>query len=295
MITSRYSALTAFYLVSIMIHSFGKFDKHPKIFILYEILSIRYNKSIQMKGATPVMNNFSVNSGFLYGVTAVVIVYVLAQSLFFLARAAKRANELGISASAIRKTIVSSGLFSIAPAVAILLGVITLSKFMGLPLPWLRLSILGALTYELPAATSTATAMNLSLSETITDPKAFAAIAWVMTLGIIPGIFVVLFGLKKMQKGIVSIKAKDPKWGELFMASMFLGMISAFVGMLFSDVRMGLPGFIPIAVALVSALIMAVEGLLIKLCKWSWLEQYALPISLLGAMAASIPITALMG
>lgn len=278
-----------------MIPSFGKFDKHPKIFILYEILSIRYNIGIQMKGATPVMNNFSVNSGFLYGVTAVVIVYVLAQSLFFLARAAKRAKELGISASAIRKTIVSSGLFSIAPAVAILLGVITLSKFMGLPLPWLRLSILGALTYELPAATSTATAMNLSLSETITDPKAFAAIAWVMTLGIIPGIFVVLFGLKKMQKGIVSIKAKDPKWGELFMASMFLGMISAFVGMLFSDVRMGLPGFIPIAVALVSALIMAVEGLLIKLCKWSWLEQYALPISMLGAMAASIPITALMG
>ena len=295
MITSRYSALTAFYLVSIMIPSFDKFDKHPKIFILYEILSIRYNKNIQMKGATPVMNNFSVNSGFLYGVTAVVIVYVLAQSLFFLARAAKRANELGIGAATIRKTIVSSGLFSIAPAVAILLGVITLSKFMGLPLPWLRLSILGALTYELPAATSTATAMNLSLSETITDPKAFAAIAWVMTLGIIPGIFVVLFGLKKMQKGIVSIKAKDPKWGELFMASMFLGMISAFVGMLFSDVRMGLPGFIPIAVALVSALIMAVEGLLIKLCKWNWLEQYALPLSMLGAMAASIPLTALMG
>ena len=278
-----------------MIHFFDVFDKHPKIFILYETAFIRYNIGIQMKGATPVMNNFSVNSGFLYGVTAVVIVYVLAQSLFFLARAAKRANELGIGAATIRKTIVSSGLFSIAPAVAILLGVITLSKFMGLPLPWLRLSILGALTYELPAATSTATAMNLSLSETITDPKAFAAIAWVMTLGIIPGIFVVLFGLKKMQKGIVSIKAKDPKWGELFMASMFLGMISAFVGMLFSDVRMGLPGFIPIAVALVSALIMAVEGLLIKLCKWSWLEQYALPISMLGAMAASIPITALMG
>ena len=241
------------------------------------------------------MREFNVNSPFLYGVTAIVIIYVLAQSLFFLIRAARRAKELGIQSKTIQKTILSTSLFTIAPAAAILLGVITLSKFMGLPLPWLRLSILGALTYELPAASSTATAMNLSLSTAITDPKAYSAIVWVMTLGIIPGIFVVLFGLKKMQSGIVSLKSKDPKWGEIFMSSMFLGMISAFVGMLFSDVRLGLPGFIPLVVALISALIMAVEGLLIKVCKWSWLEQYALPISMLGAMAASIPVTALMG
>lgn len=241
------------------------------------------------------MKEFNVNSGFLYGVTAVVIVYVLAQSLFFLVRAAKRAKQLGIQSSVIKKTILSTSLFTLAPAVAILLGVITLSKFMGLPLPWLRLSILGALTYELPAASTTATAMNLSLSQQIADASAYSAIVWVMTLGIIPGIFVVLFGLKKIQSGIVSIKSKDPKWGELFMSSMFLGMISAFVGMLFSDVRAGLPGFIPIAVALVSAVIMAVCGILIKKCKWAWLEQYALPLSMLGAMAASIPVTALMG
>jgi hypothetical protein len=241
------------------------------------------------------MSSFSVNSGFLYCVTACVILFVLAQSVFFLVRAARRAKQLGITSGTIKKTILSSGLFSVAPAVAILLGVITLSKFLGLPLPWLRLSILGALTYELPAASTTATAMNLSLSQNIADPKAYSAIAWVMTLGIIPGIFVVLFGLKKIQSGIVSIKSKDAKWGELFMSSMFLGMISAFVGMLFSDIRAGLPGFIPIVVALVSAVIMAVCGILIKKCHIAWLEQYALPLSMLGAMAASIPVTALMG
>lgn len=241
------------------------------------------------------MKPFNANSGFLYGVTAVVILFVLAQSVFFLVRASRRARQLGIETAVIRKTVLSSGLFSIAPAVAILLGVITLSKFLGLPLPWLRLSILGALTYELPAATTTATAMNLSLSQTITDARAFSAIAWVMTLGIIPGIFLVLFGLKKIQSGIVSIQTKDPKWGELFLSSMFLGMISAFVGMLFSDVRMGVPGFIPIVVALISAAIMSALGVLIRVYHMKWLEQYALPLSMLGAMAASIPVTALMG
>ncbi len=240
------------------------------------------------------MREFNVNSGFLYAVTAVVIVFVLAQSVFFLVKAARRARKLNITSATIRKTIASSALFTIAPAVAILLGVITLSKFMGLPFPWLRLSVLGALTYELPAATSTATAMELSLSQPITDARAFGAIAWVMTLGIIPGIFLVLFGLKKIQGGVLSIKNKDPKWGTIFMDSMFLGMISAFVGMLFADVHLGRPGFIPLVVALISAAIMGICGLLLKKLNWKWLEQYALPISMLGAMAASIPVTMLM-
>ena len=107
------------------------------------------------------MKDFSVNSGFLYAVTALVVVFVLAQSAFFLLKAARRARQLGITGQTIRKTVLSSALFSVAPAVAILLGVITLSKFLGLPLPWLRLSVLGALTYELPAATTTATATAL--------------------------------------------------------------------------------------------------------------------------------------
>ena len=240
------------------------------------------------------MSTFQVNSPFLYAVTAVVILFVLAQSVFFLVRAARRAKQLGISGAVVRKTIASTAVFTIAPAVAILLGVITLSKFLGLPLPWLRLSVLGALTYELPAATTTATAINLSLSQPIADPKAYTAIAWVMTLGIIPGIFIVLFGLRKIQSGIGSIKTKDAAWGEIFLSSMFLGMISAFVGMLFADVRQGLSGYIPIVVALISAAIMGVCGLLLKKLKWTWLEQYALPIYMLGAMALSIPVTWLM-
>lgn len=237
---------------------------------------------------------FSVNDTFIYLVSAAVILVVVAQSVFFLWKSVQRAKKVGISMATVRKTILSSSLFTIAPAVSILIGIITLSKFLGLPFPWLRLSILGAVTYELPAATIAAGAMGASVTETITDPKVFATIAWTMTLGIIAGIVLVLFGLKKIQKGMNSIGGKDTRWRDIVMDALFLGMISAFVGMLFADIRKGLPGFIPLAVALVSALLMAVCGILMKKCKMSWLEQYALPISMLGAMALSIPITALM-
>lgn len=237
---------------------------------------------------------FSVNHPFIYLLAGIVVVFIIAQSGFFLYKAVRRARQLNISGGTIKKTVFSSALFSVAPAASILVGVITLSKFIGLPLPWLRLSVLGAVTYELPSATIAANAMGASVSETISSAQTFSTIAWVMTLGIISGLVLVLFGLKKIQGGLISLTGKDKRWGEILSDSLFLGMISAFVGLLFADVRSGLPGLIPIAVALVSAALMAVCGLLIKVLKWNWLEQYAMPVCMLGAMALSIPITALM-
>ena len=237
---------------------------------------------------------FSPNSTFLFIVASCVILFVIAQSLFFLIRAYRRAKEIGMDMSQIKKTIISSAIFTIAPAVSILLGVITLSKFLGLPLPWVRMSVIGAITYELPAATSTATAFGISLSETITDPKIYSAIAWVMTLGIMPSIILVPLLLKKIQKGLLNMKNKDAKWGELFSTSLFMGMIAAFSGMVFSGVSEGLTGWIPVFVLAASAVVMGICGLLIKKCKWTWLENYALPISMLCAMAFSMIITPLI-
>ncbi|MGB4661418.1 MAG: DUF5058 family protein, partial [Mobilitalea sp.] len=109
-----------------------------------------------------------------------------------------------------------------------------------------------------------------------------------------PSIVLVPILLKRIQKGILSIKTKDNKWGDLFITAMFLGMISAFLGMVFAHVRDGLVGWIPIFVLLFSALLMAVCGLLIKVRKMNWLQNYALPISMLGAMAFACVITPLI-
>lgn len=234
---------------------------------------------------------FNPNSTFMYIVAVCVIVFVLAQSAFFLVRAYRRGKELGISAAKLKKTMVSTAVFTIAPAISILIGIVTLSKFLGIPLPWIRLSVIGALTYELPAATSTANALNVSLSQMVTDPKVYSAIAWVMTLGILPSIVLPPVLMKKIQGGVVKLRNKDSKWGDLFMTSLFLGMISAFLGMVFSDVRSGLSGWIPVFVMLVSAALMGIIGLLIKKCNLKWLETYALAISMVGAMVFAALIT----
>ena len=241
------------------------------------------------------MREFDPNGGFMYLVVAVVIAFVIAQSVFFLVRALRRAREMGYSQNQLNKIMGTAAVFTIAPAVAILLGVITLSKSLGLPLPWLRLSVVGAITYEIPAAEAAASAFGVSLSETIRNPEVFAAIAWVMTIGIIPGLIEIPVLCKSIQNGVTRLKTKDQKWGDIFMSALFLGMISAFLGRVFSGVTSGLKGWIPVFVMIASALIMGVCGLLFNKTKKKWIEDYALPISMLGGMALSIPITNLVG
>ena len=237
------------------------------------------------------MREFDVNHSFIYVLAVIVIAFVFAQSLFFLIMAWRNAVKLGVDKAVLRRVASSSAIFTIAPAIAILLGVIALSHSLGLPLPWLRMNVLGAITFELPAAEMAASAAGSSLITTITDARVFSTIAWVMTLGMMAPMVIAPIFLKKIQSGLVKVGAKDKKWGEIFMSALLLGMVSAFLGMILDEVGTGLSGWIPFFVLLLSAAIMAVLGMIFKKRNMIWLENYAMPLSMLGAMAFSIPLT----
>ena len=244
---------------------------------------------------------FHPNHIFLYIIAVIVILFVLVQSVFFLVRAYRRGKAIGMDKRKLNKTILSTALFTLAPAVAILIGVLSLSQSLGIPLPWVRMSVIGALTYEVPAANAALEAISgqeqnvQEITTLVTNAKDFAAVAWVMTLGIMPSIILPPFLMKKIRGGMLKIKNKDQKWGDVFMASLFLGMISAFLGLVFANVRAGLVGWIPCFVMLVSAACMAVCGLLIKKCGWKWLENYAMAICILVGMAFAAVITPVIG
>ena len=243
--------------------------------------------------------DFSVNSPILYVIVGAIIALVMAQSVFFLVRAIKRARELGIGKDTIKKTISSSAVFTVAPAIAVLVGVVALSKSLGVALPWLRLSVIGSITYETVAAGNALEAAGSSAGATVTDPAIFITIAWVMTVGIAAGLILVPFVTKRLQSGMNKIGMKDKKWGEIFNNAMFLGMISAFLGYVFCDVGLivkgDTSGLIPVCVMAVSAVVMAICGLLATKLKIRWLTDYALPLSLVIGMASAIPFTALLG
>lgn len=168
---------------------------------------------------------------FMIALAVVIVLFVIAQAMFFLIRAIKRAKELGIDREAIKSTIVSSGLFTIAPAIGIVATVLTLSAGLGYVLPWIRLTVIGNISYEVTAATNAVEAYGLTggIANPITDPEVFGTVAWVMTLGsIMPLVLIPLF-LKKVQKKIGKVASKDSKWSSAMSAAAFIGLIAAFV------------------------------------------------------------------
>ena len=246
---------------------------------------------------------FSVNHPVLYILTGLIVAVVLAQSVYFLLKALKRSKAIGMDQKKIRKTIQTAAVFTIAPAVSIVISVIALSKTLGIPLPWLRLSVVGSLSYEAIAAGNALSAMGLELGKVdALTAQQYVNITLVMTISILVGIWLVPLIGKKLLGGMSKLEAKDAKWSEIFQNAMFIGMIAAFLGFVFCDVGMlwapvegvkATTGLIPVAVMGVAAAVMVVLGLAMK--KWKWLGDYALPISLVLGMISAIPITAWLG
>ena len=248
---------------------------------------------------------FHVNHPILFLLTGILVAVVLGQSVYFLIKALKRSREIGMDQAKIRKTIRTAAVFTVAPAVSIVISVIALSKSLGLPLPWLRLSVVGSLSYEAIAAENAVSAMGLSLGKISSlTAQQFVNITLVMTISILVGIWLVPVIGKKLLSGMSSLGAKDAKWAEIFQNAMFIGMISAFLGYVFCDLsRLWAPvegysptsGLVPVCTMGVSALVMVVLGLLMRKPRLKWLGDYALPISLVLGMLAAIPITAWLG
>ena len=248
---------------------------------------------------------FHVNHPVLFLLAGFLVAVVLGQSVYFLIKALRRSRQISMDQAKIRKTIKTAAVFTVAPAVSIVISVIALSKSLGIPLPWLRLSVVGSLSYEAIAAENAVSAMGLSLGKiTSLTAQQFVNITLVMTISILVGIWLVPVIGKKLLSGMSNLGAKDAKWADIFQNAMFIGMISAFLGYVFCDIsRLWIPvegysptsGLVPVCTMASSALVMVVLGLLMRKPRLKWLGDYALPISLVAGMLAAIPITAVLG
>jgi len=236
---------------------------------------------------------FSINHPVLFVLAGICVCAVVLQSVFFLRKAWKRALELGFEKERLKKLTVTSILFTIAPAIAIGIGIITLAGTLGLPLPWLRLSVVGSLVYELSAAKTAASSMGAQLGSQLTAQE-FNTIAWTMTIGITTGAVLIPVFCKKYTGAFVNVGKKDKVWGEHFIYAIFVGMIATLVGQSVAGIRTSAEGRLTTVVLLVSCLVMVICGVLKKKFKWNWLNDYALPICMVISMAAAIPLAGII-
>jgi len=168
----------------------------------------------------------------MYGVAFMVIAFIFAQSFFFIIKSWKHGKELGIKKETLVNTVTSSILFTVPPAISILVTVFVLAKALGVILPWIRLTVIGNLAYETVAAETALNNLGGSLSREITDPGQFSTVVWAMTIGSIFPLTFLPFVCKKLQKkigGAISKSEKTAKLGDVLSAAAFIGIISAFI------------------------------------------------------------------
>lgn len=230
----------------------------------------------------------------IYILGAVIAAMIIGMSLLFLVKAKKRAKLIGIDKKSINETIKNSAIFSIVPSIPIVVGVGIMMPYLGLAIPWIRLTVIGALQYEVSAAYA-AGAMN----PTASAAQIVTAII-VMTLSIISGpLFNAIF-YKKFQGKLASIQEKNKTKMDAITGALLAGMLAGIISALIVGGAFGVGnpitdtsgittyGEVTLITLASSVFIMLLCAAIMIVGKQKWIESYALPLSILGSLLVAL-------
>ena len=263
-------------------------------------------------------NGFNPDSWVMYLMYALIVVFISAEAIFYLVKSVKKAKQIGMDMTKIKKVIKTSASFSVLPAIGIGIGVVTLIGSLGITVPAIRLSVIGALQYETQMADGAAKAITGStdgltlLIQRGVTAQDYATIVTLMTVAIIAGPVLVVLVYKKLQPKLAKLGAMkvggsvDPdaatknlesdakkanpngiNLGDLAFQVSFIGMIIGYIAMSIGAIA-AMPGRITsyynfIAV-IVAALFMVLSDFLVKKLNWKWLDDFSVAFSMLFAM-----------
>ena len=263
-------------------------------------------------------NGFNPDSWVMYLMYALIVVFISAEAIFYLVKSVKKAKQIGMDMTKIKKVIKTSASFSVLPAIGIGIGVVTLIGSLGITVPAIRLSVIGALQYETQMADGAAKAITGStdgltlLIQRGVTAQDYATIVTLMTVAIIAGPVLVVLFYKKLQPKLAKLGAMkvggavDPdtatknlesdakkanpngiNLGDLAFQVSFIGMIIGYIAMSIGAIA-AMPGRITsyynfIAV-IVAALFMILSDFLVKKLHWKWLDDFSVAFSMLFAM-----------
>lgn len=235
----------------------------------------------------------SANSLPLYLIVGVVLLFIAGLCLLFIVKSYRAGLAIGMDRKVLIKAVTSSASFTVLPSISILLGVIALAGSLGVPVAWLRLSVIGNLQYEATVAEMAAENMGTSLDSSLLTLDHLVTILAVMTFGIIWGCLLSIFTMKKYSSKLAIGRRSSAKGGgfaSIAMTAMMIGLCSTFVGSYLSQALR--TTFVPFLTALVSTLFMALFDALSRRRSLQALDSFSLALSMLAGMIGSIIFTA---
>ena len=229
----------------------------------------------------------------IYVLGAIIALTIILMSLAFLFKALKRAKAIGMDKKIVVETIKNSAIFSIVPSIPIVIGVGIMMQFVGLAIPWIRLTVIGALQYEILALS------NAGAAVVGADEVTIATAVVVMTISIISGpLFNAIF-YKKYQTKLLELQQKNERKMNAVTGALLGGMLAGIMSSLIVGGFFGIGnpvtdasgittyGEITLITLAASVVLTGICGVILLVGKQKWIESYTLPISILGALAVA--------
>ena len=165
----------------------------------------------------------------MFILSAIIVVVVLIQPTIMTVIARRRGPAAGLSKKEMNTVIKSTAVFSILPSMPVLASYLVLVPALGRFFPWMRLSVVGSVTYETMVATMAANAFGYEDIYNANYPMGiFFSILLVLTIGILGGNIFNLFFLKSYDKGVKKLMSKNEKLVPIITSALFLAMFSVF-------------------------------------------------------------------
>ncbi len=229
----------------------------------------------------------------IYVLGAIIALTIILMSLAFLFKALKRAKAIGMDKKVVVEAIKNSAIFSIVPSIPIVIGVGIMMQFVGLAIPWIRLTVIGALQYEILALS------NAGAAVVGADEVTIATAVVVMTISIISGpLFNAIF-YKKYQTKLLELQQKNERKMNAVTGALLGGMLAGIMSSLIVGGFFGIGnpitdasgittyGEITLITLAASVVLTGICGVILLVGKQKWIESYTLPISILGALAVA--------
>lgn len=227
----------------------------------------------------PSFAEVSSSAGLVFACMPVIALCVV-QSLVMMKRAYKAGLAMGLTNIQMNKSIRAGVITAVAPSCAIGVGVIALMAVLGGPYSWLRMSDIGALTYEMIniglITESLGTAMNAI------DSNTFTCIVWVMAASTMFWQINVALLAPTYDKMLTKVTHGDSRILTFIILSCMIAIFS----------KIAVPNLIHISLATAAVLIgvgsMSVMTVIIKKFNMKWLKEWALPFAMLLGMFGAL-------
>ena len=229
------------------------------------------------------------NSPWMWLASVPVVVVVLLQAGLFLRRAWEVGEDVGLSDEQLKSGLRTGVISAIGPAIAVLAGMLALIATVGGPIAWMRLSVIGSVAFELPAAELGLAQFGYGLGDSRITETAYATAVWSMILGGTGWLLVSAFGTPYME----TVRQKIGGGSEnLIPVISSAAMLGAFAYFLTGEIPAGTPETGSVAVG---GLVMLGLLRLADERDIQWLREWALGTAMVVGLFVGLAIQLTIG